>query len=197
MKKILNPFSYFTDKTLIILGLLGTFLGLMLGFYFHGDCDGAFDLHFVEKISWSTVVKNNVVSVLAIMISLSILGKIINPKTRLIDVLLTILIARIPLYLLNFINFNENSYHISKKIIESVSKIKLNPKALFQVLENDSMFFATSILFSVMALILSITLLFNGFKVATNLKKSSHIFYFVMALLVAEIISKTIILNIF
>jgi hypothetical protein len=193
MEKILNPISHFSDKTLIKIGFFGTILGIILGFYFNGNYDGALDLHFVEKTSWLKTILNNFISISSATIMFFICGKIINPKTRLIDILLVVSISRIPLYLLNFLNTNEFTYRIRQKITESIPKINQNPKVITQVLGNDFVWFAITIFFSLTIIALTIAILFNGFKVATNLKKSNQVFYFVLALILAEIISKIII----
>ena len=50
-------------------------------------------------------------------------------------------------------------------------------------------------IFSIIGLILFLTVLYNGYKTATNLKSNKHIFMFIAAVIAAEIISKIIFNN--
>lgn len=115
------------------------------------------------------------------------MGKLINSKTRIIDIVNPILICRVPFYLLTFSNFRNYISDISASLLEN-----FNPKAMPSEMNLSPIsmivlgFFA---IISILCLIWFVILLYNGFKIATNSKTGMHKLYFALAILVAEIIS--------
>jgi hypothetical protein len=117
-------------------------------------------------------------------------GKLINSKTRFVDVLNASLIARIPFYILPFFNFNNVMYDVSNRTYDIMVAGSFNaistPDIILLMLFSFVAIF-TLIWFSV--------LLWNGFKVATNAKGIKNIILFIFTILVVEIVSKYIITN--
>jgi hypothetical protein len=189
MKKILrNPFEKYAESTLLIVGILALVLGAVLGYYCNARFDGVIDLHFVKAVGVYEPLLDLLVTVSVTSIALFALGKYHNPKTRLVDLVNAVLIAKIPFYLLTVFNSTGMIFNASEKIMKSVQENVLN-------LPDFSVLFPILIfsLITLAALVLSIVLLFQGYKVATNAKGNKSVFGFVAALLVAEIISKIII----
>lgn len=189
MKKILrNPFEKYAESTLLIVGILALVLGTVLGYYCNARFDGVIDLHFVKAVGVYEPLLDLLVTVSVTSIALFALGKYHNPKTRLVDLVNAVLIAKIPFYLLTVFNSTGMIFNASEKIMKSVQENVLN-------LPDFSVLFPILIfsLITLAALVLSIVLLFQGYKVATNAKGNKSVFGFVAALLVAEIISKIII----
>lgn len=187
---LFNPFEKYSDTILIIVGLAFTLIGGSLGFVFNARFDGAIDLHFVEKVSLYQPILEIVINILCTTVLLFIVGKIINPKTRIIDVFLTSMIARIPYYIITFFNANSKAYTISQGILNMVRPSKTNNFSSTDILYLLLMSFAI-----IASLIWFIVLLFNGFKTAVNAKGTKHVLLFIVAIIVAEIISKIIIIN--
>ncbi|MFV5698451.1 hypothetical protein ACM55H_08790 [Flavobacterium sp. ZT3R17] len=191
MKTLLfNPFEKYSERILIIVGLAFTVIGGYLGFVFNARFDGVIDLHFVEKVPLYQPILEIGINILCTTILLFIVGKIINPKTRIIDVFLTSMIARIPYYIVTFFNANNKAYTISQGILNLVKSTKTNTLSSTDILHLLLMSFAI-----IASLIWFITLLFNGFKTAVNAKETKHILLFTAAIVVAEIISKIAIIN--
>lgn len=191
MKKIIfNPFQNYSEKQLITFGILAGIIGCFLALAFNGRFDGVLDLHFIEKTSIFTTVIDLTINIFILSALLFLVGKIVNKKTRFIDIIATSLIAKIPFYFLLFFNVNNKMYLVTEKLIDMVSKNKqIN-------IENSEM---VLLVFSGIAtftcLIWSVILLFNGFKTATNSKEAKHILLFALAIILAEVISKIIILK--
>jgi hypothetical protein len=186
MKKILmHPFEKYSENTLLLVGILALALGSVMGYYCNARFDGVIDLHFVKAVGAYEPLLDLVVTVGVTAVMLFALGKYHNPKTRLIDLVNTVLIAKIPFYLLTIFNGNGMIFDASEKIMKSVQENVLNLPD-FSILLPILIFS----LITLAALVLSIVLLFQGFKVATNAKGNKSVFGFVLALLLAEIISK-------
>ncbi|MNK16392.1 hypothetical protein D3C87_345560 [compost metagenome] len=186
MKKLLfNPFEKYSELHLLLVGVIITIIGSLSAFYFNGRFDGAIDLHFGSGVTlWEPFI-DNAINIVSLFIFLFILGRIINNKTRSIDILTTILIARLPFYLLTLINGNGIIKNIETKIDP------LNPYNItFTPLE-----IAILLVFALVTLLFLvwfIALLYNGFKTATNIKTTQHKILFAVAILLAEILSKFI-----
>ncbi|MGA9213237.1 hypothetical protein [Kaistella sp.] len=186
-KYIFNPFLKFSEKHLLIVGVLSVIIGSFIGNSFSVTYDGVFDAH-PSATTFMESLKENAINILAVSVLLIILGKIINAKTRIIDIFSISMIYRIPIYISGiFINiplFNK----ITNKVLANKDHLE-NIK--FDTMELVSILAASSIL--MILLIYSITLLVNGFRTATNLKKWQYYIYFAIVLIIAEVLSKILI----
>ncbi len=188
MKTLFNPFEKYSEKKLILLGIAFTLIGATLSYYFKARYDGILDLHFVPNISIQETIVDSLVNIISLVSFLFLFGKIINKKTRFIDILTTSMIARFPMYLLSIFNSNELMNKALNEIIQLISK-----QAIDQI---SSSTWTISIIFGLCLLptmIWYIALLFNGFKVASNAKGKQSIILFILGVLFAEIVSKLLI----
>lgn len=127
MKTLLfNPFEKYSDRTLIALGLLSTIIGIVLGLVFNARFDGAIDLHFVENASVNQTLLDIAIDISCFSILLFSVGKLINNKTRFIDILSVCMIARIPFYFVTFFNINNLIYNITQRMLTMISPGKIN-----------------------------------------------------------------------
>ena len=189
MKKIVNPFETFSEKQLLFTGLVATVFGIFIGFVFNARFDGVVDLHFSESVTWQEVALDNLINIVVLSIVLFVAGKIINPKTRIIDILNSSLLSRIPFYILPFFNVNQIIFRSTNEIMESIQSGQFS--------EITSTNLILTLVFSLVAILLLICfviLLWNGFKIATNAKGNKAIILFVVSLFVAEIVSKYLII---
>lgn len=184
---IFNPFEKFSEKQLLIFGIILSILGSFLGFYFGVIYDGYLDVHIYEVTLIESLL-HNAINILSMFIGLYVLGKIFNSKTRIIDILNAVLIARFPLYILGIFANNQKLNSITDQLIEGINdpqKIQINTADLF--------FITAFSIFSLVLLVYVIVLLVNGFRTATHAKKWQHFLYFAIALILGEILSKYLI----
>lgn len=188
MKTILNPFLKYSEKLLVSVGILFLLLGGYAATLVNGRFDGVIDLHFVENVTFYQPFIDLIISITSVTIILFVLGKYINEKTRFIDILATSLIAKIPFYFLLFFNINSTIFIITEKMMLGLLKDKnLNLEL------SDTLILIASAVMTLLFLVWTIILLFNGFKTATNAKERKHYFLFAIAILISEILSKIII----
>ena len=188
MKQLYNPFELYSERQLLIFGLVMTLIGSFLGYLFNGRFDGIIDFHLIESVTFFEVVLDNFFNTILLTMLMFITGKFINSKTRFVDVLNTSLIARIPFYILPFFNFNNVMYDLSNRtysIIVAGSFNAISTPDIILLMLFSFVAICTLIWFSV--------LIWNGFKVATNAKGIKNIIVFIFTILVAEVISKYII----
>lgn len=185
---IFNPFEKISEKKLLLIGITSMLVGATLGYLFNARYDGVFDLHFEKNTSYFNALLDILISVSTTCILLLAVGKYTNSKTRLIDLFNTCSMAKIPFYVLTLFNINNWIYYSSAKLVESLQQNLMKMPSLSG--------FVPVLLFSmltILGLVLSVLLLFNGYKVATNAKGTKSIGLFVVALFLAEIFSKIII----
>lgn len=188
MKTILfNPFQKYSEKQLFLFGWFLAITAAVLSLFFNGRFDGIIDLHFVEKTSIITASLDIVICTGILSLLLFIIGKMINKKTRFIDVLVASLIAKIPFYFLLFFNINNKMYLVSQKLMDSILQ-----KKDFNIETFDMSLLVFSGIATFICLIWSMILLFNGFKTATNIKETKHILLFIVSVITAEVLSKII-----
>lgn len=187
IKNLFNPF-HLSEKKLLPFGIVTLLIGAYLGFVFNSRFDGVIDLHFTEKVSFFQPLSDLLIAIATLSVILYLIGLYINKKTRLLDLFLAVLIAKIPFYLLPLFNIGNKMQEVSNKIVALI-----NPKSDLQLLPNEILLLILSSIISLLAIIWSIILLYNGFKTATNSKETKHSILFVIGLLFSEIVSKIII----
>ena len=192
IKILINPFEKYSDNKLLISGIIATFLGVLLGYTFNGIYDGVLDMHAVKNIFFKELIYCLIIDLLTIGMILFFLGKYINSKTRFVDILTTILISKIPVYLLTITNVNGFAHEMGLEIQISFLKNKMNDFSGIFIIE-----LILLAILSLLVLVWTLILLYNGFKTATNLKLNNDIVLFVIAIISAEIISKILISKLF
>lgn len=190
MKKVYNPFEIYSEKQLLLFGLILLIVGSAVGFLFNGRFDGLVDLHFVEFADFHEVLVDNLINTFVLTLLLFLLGLLINPKTRIVDLLNTALIARIPFYILPFFNANNRITIITDTIIEVSASNNLDAINML-----DTLIIVVFGILALLTLIWFAILLWNGFKVATNAKGTKNVVLVVTVVLLTEIASKYIILQ--
>ncbi|MCU7615867.1 YIP1 family protein [Chryseobacterium sp. PBS4-4] len=177
-KTLFNPFLKFDDKTLLLAGFVSVTIVFLIAYYFGFQTDSLFHFEFIDpedsifKIILATLI------VYAINITVFfIFGKMINKKTRLIDIVNPIFISQITVILLLLVTEIPFIKNAQKQIMDSVKNQSsaIEPVALLIIT-----------IYSFFSLAISaygIAILFNGFKIATNMKNWVHIVIFALLLL--------------
>lgn len=184
---ILNPFTIFSEKHLLILGVICAIAGSLLASLIGVSYDGLLDVHLRSEMTFQDSLKENSIIIILITLILFVFGKMINAKTRFIDILNSAVIFRIPFYLsalLTSIPIVKNVTEEVMKNINSLDKIDLQPSDLIGIVLMSILLLAL--------LIYAIALLFQGFKTATNAKKTIHYVIFGIIILIVEITSKLV-----
>lgn len=186
-KTIFNPFETYDEKLLLLVGALTVVLSIVAGYWTDTAFFSIYSISSVKNASLETIAASTLLSFFSAIVILVILGKILNSKTRIIDIVNTVLISQLFLILLQFTG-KISSLKLAGK---SVVNYEANPSGTFPFLDFLIMIFMTII--SITTLIYSITLFYNGFKTATNIKKWQHIVLFCFVTLISSLICQVII----
>jgi hypothetical protein len=188
MKTLFNPFEKYTEKQLLLFGSILMISGSLVAWMFNTRFDGILDVHFSVDVAIYQPLLDNMVNIFSAFLFLFAAACIVNKKSRMIDILSAIIISRIPIYFISLFNIGGGMSYIGEKMMGEIGK---NP---FTVLNGSNiMLLIFSGILSILFVIWSITLFYNGYKVGANAKGGKAIALFVVALLLSEILSKIII----
>jgi len=184
MKRLLqfikNPFEISSDKSLTTTGIILFIIGIILAYFFQIQLQ-ILRVNPLVKLTITDIIIGHLIILSALTIVYFILGKIINRKTRLLDILNMVLISLAPLYLIFFENINGYMYEEIHQMEEAIkSGGILNIKT--------SIFSVIISVLSISITIYFIYLLFIGFKTATNAKKIWHYVLFFAILFITDLL---------
>ncbi|MCS4302318.1 YIP1 family protein [Chryseobacterium sp. BIGb0232] len=186
-KTIFNPFERFDEKLLLLAGTLAVILSIVAGYWTDTAFTSIYRISSIENASLGTITVCTLLSFSAAIVILFILGKILNGKTRIIDIVNTVLISQLFLILLQFAG-KISSLKLAGK---SVANYEASPSGTFPFV--DFLIMISMTIISITTLIYSVTLFYNGFKTATNIKKWQHIVLFCAVTMISSLICQIII----
>ena len=190
MKTLLfKPFERYSETVLLVVGLIMLGAGMLVGTIFNARFDGVLDLHFSNAVSIRQATIDLLIDVLTLFLFLFIAAKLVNRKTRVIDVFAVVIIARIPFSFAVLIN-TTGFFSLIGKHIDDPSKVQ---EGLLNLTGLELTGMIVSAVVILLLVIWSVALLYNGYKIASNAKSASSIVFFIVALLLAEIASKILI----
>lgn len=185
---LFRPFERYSEKTLLLVGIVFTVIGSFIGAFFHSRFDGVLDMHIVSSVSFYQVLIDNLINIFCLVLFLFSVAKYSNTKTRWIDILTASMVARIPYYLVAFGNINGFVGRASEDVMQMI-----NPEMVGEVATSSLVIVIGFGLLSILFLVWYLALLFNGFKVASNAKGKKPIILFILSILLAEVLSKVLI----
>jgi hypothetical protein len=189
MKILFNPFEKYTEARLIVLGVSSAIAGSLLAAVFNARFDGVLDLHFVPAVRVYQPFLDNLVNIVSASLLLFLAAFAQNRKTRMVDILATVVIARMPLYILTVFNAGNILSDTSEKLLQQIGKDPL------QLPEEVNLGLITVFgLVSLLFIVWQFALLFNGYRVAGNTRGPMSVVLFILAVLLAEVLSKQMVI---
>lgn len=186
---ILKPFENVQDKTLLAIGILTGVVISCLQLLTHMRSIAI--LKQVTLKSAPTLVQtlsDFAITTIVMTLALFVFGKIINKKTRLIDILNTVLIARICLDISVLFDINGYLSDFSLQLIDNIA----NPEILFKSNPQSFVYFIITSFASILCLVGFGYYIYQGFKLATHLKKKYMIIVFVLIILLVDTLTRLI-----
>lgn len=182
---LLNPFAILNEKKQTTIGLISFVFGIFIAHLMNINIQ-ILRIDPTEKISLLKSFLNLSICILFLTTAFFGIGKIINKKTRFIDILNAVLLAFIPIYLTLFQNINNFLTNETNQIVEAIANgdiYNMSPPVLLLIVG----------LLGFTLFIYYIYLLFVGFKTATNAKKAWHYVLFFATLIIIDTLTSYII----
>lgn len=193
MKELLfKPFEKYSETKLLLFGIIITSIGLFVGNLFNMRFNGAIDVHFGTKVTMIVSLLDFGIVLLCLFTFLFLAAKIVNRKTRFIDVLSTVIVSRSIIYILSLFNANGSLGLVSDKLTNNQGKAK---EVFLTLNNNELLLIVISGITSILITIWYVALLYNGYKTASNAKGSKPTVLFIVSILFAEIVSAVLIYN--
>lgn len=184
---LFNPFSKFSEKTLLVTGAV-TGVFLIISCYFtQTKMDSLLHFSSGEGLNLVSISLYVLISLVYAVLLLFGLGKIFNKRTRLIDIANAVLVSQIPVLFTVISTKLFDIERLSKQISQTSAQAKVPDINILDLISLTVFAFANLIL-----IIYSFTLLFNGFKTATNIKKWQQIAIFAFVTLLGILICQII-----
>jgi hypothetical protein len=173
MKQLINPFERIAGWQALVIGVAVMALTAVVGQINHVAFDGALDVHVGATFSLSASFAMQAIDFLALFLTMWLAGVCFSKtKPRAIDIAGTMALARVPMLLLAIVCF----LPIAPANLSDIPRI-----IVFMIVY---LFFA----------IWMIALMYNAYSVSCHLKGTRAVISFIGALLVAEIVSKLVLI---
>jgi hypothetical protein len=187
LKIFKNPFELIAGGKALLLGLILTLISAFLATQFNARFDGALDLHFVAETQFISSLIDQVLNLIVLSLVFYTGALLAGARfTRFIDIIGTFSIAKSPFLLLPALNFNGHLFRIGENLLEPSTSLRIA----------EWIFFTGAIIIMLLAICWAVYWLYQAFKISSNLKGTRLIFTFFFCIIISEIISKILILNI-
>ena len=174
---LINPFTRIAGWQAFGMGLLILLVTGVVGAYSNVAFDGVFDMHLMDlTLEKSLLIQ--AISVVSLVLVMWVTAMLVSKTFRFIDILGTMSLARAPFLLLAFAGFFTTT--------PDMQALMKDPYSIF-----ESVSFIVVMVLSLPVIVWNITLMFNALRVSCDIKGSKLTIAFILALFVAEIISKT------
>jgi hypothetical protein len=190
---IFNPFIYVAGWSSLGIGLIIIFLTAMIS-YFSGTHIEVISIGFGDKAPLWFFIFETLFAWIVLCITLYIAGRIVSKTSfRIIDLIGTQALARLPLLAGSLLGFPELSQSVTKYLLWKT--VRIGEENIASHLEIVLYVFILIVL--IMVIIWTITLMYNAYKVCCNLKGPSAGISFALGLISAQIIVAEVIKFVF
>lgn len=167
---LFNPFTYVAGARALLAGLILMTITLCIAFYSNTHFDGSIDAHIGLQAPFLLYVFEQLIAWGCVVLVFFIAGLILsNSRLRFIDIAGTVALARAPMLLVAILGFIPALHHAKPGDVNNTVL------ALGLIILIPIMWF--------------IALLYNAFTTSANIKGTKAIVGFIVALLLAEILS--------
>ena len=174
---LFNPFLFVGGERILLFGLIIAAVHIPIGYFLNVRFDGAIDMHLVPTdVGLLTPVIDVMIAWFSMAGCMFVAAKLFQSPMRLIDIAGAVLVARIPLLL------SIGPVLLFEPDFQSIEELlNLQGSELYQL--------AALSVISLLFLIWYFVLLFNAFKVNSNLKGARLWIGFIGSVIIAEIVS--------
>lgn len=186
MSKLFKPFEYIAGLSALIIGLLISFQSIGLGMWKGIRFDGILDVHLGAIRPWYHYTLDQVINIGVLVILFLISGKILKTSARFIDILGTVMMARIPVFILGIM--------VLGLPLEEMNSLEQNISSILGFVQEHAFLFTVGGLLGSIFFVYYIQLLWQAYKTCFNRTDTKSIVLFIVGLLVAEFLSKLLVM---
>jgi hypothetical protein len=187
---LFNPFQFIAGGDTLLLGLIIMLVSAFLGSLSNAHFDGVLDLHIGKAAPLWFFTTEVLIDWFCLSIVLLITGLIVSRSSfRIIDCFGTQALARAP-YLLAAVavfpkGFTRFAEYLAAKAMRQTPTVTIE--------STDVLFFVVGVVVSLLMIIWIVVLMYRAYAVSCNTKGGKAVGSFIVALIVAEILSKIVI----
>jgi hypothetical protein len=185
---LFNPFYYIAGWQALVLGLIAMFAASFIGALSRSHFDGVLDFHTGAATPLWVYPVENLINWLSLATPLMLAGRLISTsRPRAIDVFGTQALARFPTVLTALAALLPGYQR-------QVSRFMLLDMTIHPA---DAIMFGITALVVLIAIVWMVALMYRGFAVSCNVRGGGAIGVFIVSLLVAEAVSKFLLVLLF
>lgn len=173
----LNPFEDYSEKNLLWIGIVGFLVGITISYFGKIVFDGIIQIH-MGATSLTAIILGNLSNMGILTLGLFMLAKVLYKKTRFVDILNNVLIARIPMLFASLLVVWMTKLIPMGKAAEINLAMSLN--------QSDMMWIALLAIFLLFMIVYFFYLVVVGIRHSINSKKFGHGFLIVIAVFVLD-----------
>ncbi len=189
-KSIYNPFVYVAGEKALALGIGVIVLSALTGYLNNTWLDGILDLHYGPPAPFYWHLTMGLINWLSVLLVLTPLAYILSgTRVRFVDLAGTFALARFPMLIAVLTGFFNAPFRVSQEVLYRFLEIGEPANA-------TSFDYALTILIVtliILMIIWQVALLFNAYKLCTNLKGTRAGVSFTAGFVIAYILSKVLI----
>ena len=190
---LFNPFTKVAGTKALIVGVLIILLAAFLGSLSNTHFDGVLDIHIGQGAPTWLFIAESLIDWLCMVLFLFFSALIISrSRWRFIDILGTQALSRWPTLISALVMLHPANLRFS----ESLIKFSQNPQE-FKINTPDAVIFIVATLVALLMLIWMVALMYRAYAVSCNVKGAKAIVSFIISLILAEALSKVLILALF
>jgi len=187
MKQFFNPFLKIAGWKALSYGLAAMLATTFLGSIYNIHLDGILNVHVNGNVSLSIALQENLINWLTLVFVFGLATWILNGRAfRFLDLLGIMAFTRIPFLVMPPLNAMFNMEMIGEKIRQSV----FEGTGELLLSATEYLLLGIYLVISLLFIILSVTWLYNGFRILSNSKGIQANTAFIITLLAGVIISQ-------
>jgi len=191
------PFVRVAGLPSLLLGLAGIALAGGLGFIQGLHFDGVLDVHVGAHLPWWMSLGEGLINWLSLAVLLFIAGKIVSrTRFRAVDLFGTQALARWPVLLVSLMCLAPGFHRYTEALVKVLLKVTDKPgRVVLPPINADTWVFGLVMLGMLSCTVWMVTLLWQSFAHSCNARGGKAVAAFVVSLLLAEILSKVLIVQ--
>jgi hypothetical protein len=188
---LFNPFRFVAGFQALLMGLAIILISGFIGSFSGTHFDGVLDVHTSAKASMWLFPAEGVINWICMVIPLFFFGLIVTRSSfRMIDVLGTQALARWPYLVVAIVMLPDANRRVIEYIMSKFTQT--TPAAAISYI--DVFVFGVAMILTIFMVVWMVALIYRAYVVSCNVKGAKAVVTFIVGLIVAEVLSKVVIL---